>query len=144
MTNDALYALILAAMFAAIVARGWFCYTTLEVLLSFTRPGATVILLAGLVFLYKKGFIYTSLMYGVIVIYLLRDIWTYWEKSDARRIYKETAEDQNRFKESNNVDLQWARKSVVHDSPNMLHKDRDASPLLLYPPSDATLRNMSG
>jgi len=142
MTNDNLYALVLTGIFAAVIARGWFCYTMLEVLYSLTRPGATVLLLVGLVVVYLNGLLYTSLIYGVLVIYLLRDIWTYWPNADSRRLFIETNQDQSRFKDS--VDLQWARKTVTHDSPNMLHKDSANTPLLLYPPSQATLQSMSG
>lgn len=144
MNNDTLYALILAGIFASIIMRGWFCYMTLETLLKLTRPGATVLLLFGLVWIYTRGLPYTALMYAIIIIYLIRDIWSNWTNSDARRLHIESNEDQKRFKQEHSVDLQWARHIVQHDSPNMLHKDVSDTPLLLYPPSEATLKSMSG
>ena len=116
----------------------------LEMLLTFTRPGATVLLLGLVVYLYTQGLVYTALASAVVVVYLLKDVWTNWVNSDARRLHMDSGLDQSRFNLASSVDLQWASGMVTHDSPNMLHKDRDASPLLLYPPSDATLRSMSG
>ena len=144
MSNDILYALIVLAIFLTVIARGWFCFMLLEGLLSLTRPGATILLLSGLVLVYSQGLTYTTLALKLVVVYLLYDLWTAWTRSDARRLYLESGRDQARFNPATSVDLQWATKSVVHDSPNMLHKDVDSSPLLLYPPSQETLKNMSG
>lgn len=64
--------------------------------------------------------------------------------SDSRRQYLDMGRDQARFNEATSVDLQWANRSTIHDSPNMLRTDGDASPLLLYPPSQSTLESMCG
>lgn len=144
MKKDSLYALIIAAIFLSVVIRGWFCYRVLEALLSLTKPGATVVLLSVLVYLYTSGLKYTSLMYGLLVVYLLADIWHFWPMSETRRLMLDKDTDDARFTDSQSVDLAFARRTAVHDSPNMLHKDVDATPLLLYPPSDATLKAMSG
>lgn len=144
MTNDILYALVLVVVFLTVVMRGQFPTAILEGLLSLTRPGATVLLLGIVLYIYSQGLIYTTLASKLIVIYLLVDIWKNWVRSDARRLHLETGRDQARFNPGTSVDLQWATKSTIHDSPNMLHKDVDASPLLLYPPSQATLESMSG
>lgn len=116
----------------------------LEMLVTLTRPGATVLLLGGVAYLYSQGLVYTALAAAVVAVYLLKDIWTHWIASDARRLHMDVGLDQSRFNPSTSVDLQWATGSATHDSPNMLHKDRDASPLLLFPPSQETLRSMSG
>jgi hypothetical protein len=117
---------------------------TLEVLISLTRSGSTVFLLAITVYLYSIGMTYTALVFALLSVYLLNDVWKVWVNSDARRLYLDIGRDQARFNESTSVDLQWANRAIIHDSPNMLHKDVDASPLLLYPPSQATLESMSG
>ena len=116
----------------------------LELLLTLTRPGATVILLGAVVYLYSQGLVYISLASAIVVVYLLKDVWTYWVASDARRLKLDMGLDQSRFNPNTSVDLQWATGMATHDSPNMLHKDRDANPLLLYPPTDDTLRSMFG
>lgn len=144
MENDSLYSLLVLAVFGIVVMRQRFTTVSLELLMSLTRPGATVLLLGITVFLYNRGLVYTSLAFILLSIYLLKDVWTRWATSDARRQFLDVGRDQSRFNESTSVDLQWGSKSVGHDSPNMLHKDGDATPLLLYPPSHSTLASMSG
>lgn len=144
MTNDSVYALVLLGVFGIVLLRQRFTAVTLEVLISLTRPGATVLLLATTLYLYSTGLTYTALAFALLSVYLLQDVWKTWVNSDARRLYLDMGRDQARFNESTSVDLQWANRSVIHDSPNMLRKDGDASPLLLYPPSQATLESMSG
>ena len=144
MGSDTLYALLLLAIFGIAIMRQRFTTVSLELLMSLTRPGATVLLLGITVFLYTKGLVYTSLAFVLLSVYLLKDVWTRWAMSDARRMHLDMGRDQSRFNETTSVDLQWANKSVGYDSPNMLHKDVDASPLLLYPPSQSTLESMSG
>ncbi len=116
----------------------------LELLLSLTRPGSTVLLLGAVVYAYSRGLEYTALAGAVVSVYLLKDVWTTWVSSDARRLHIDVGLDQERFNPNTSVDLQWANRAVTHDSPNMLHKDSDANPLLLFPPSSDTLRAMSG
>ena len=144
MNKDTLYALIIAGIFLSVVIRGWFCYRVLEGLLSLTRPGATIVLLSGLAYIYASGLKYTTLMFGLLVIYLLTDVWKYWSNSESRRLMMDRDKDLSRFTDSQSIDLAFARHTAIHDSPNMLRKDVDVSPLLLYPPSDDTLRGMSG
>lgn len=144
MNNDSTYALIVLGIFVSIIAMKGFAGGLLELLLTLTRPGATVILLGSVVYLYSQGLVYTALASAIVVVYLLKDVWTHWVASDARRLKLDMGLDQSRFNPNTSVDLQWATGMVTHDSPNMLHKDRDASPLLLYPPTDDTLRSMSG
>lgn len=144
MGNDNLYALVLLGVFGVVLMRQRFTTVTLEILTSLTRPGATVVLLGLALFLYNSGLVYSSLVFVLISIYLLKDVWVSWARSDARVQYLDMGRDQARFNEAGSVDLQWGNRSTVHDSPNMLRKDGDASPLLLYPPSQATLESMSG
>ena len=144
MGNDSLYALILLGVVGIVVMRQRFTTVTLELLMSLTRPGATVLILGVTAFLYNRGLLYTSLVFALLSVYLLKDVWTRWVASDARRLYLDMGRDQARFNEATSVDLQWGNKSTTYDSPNMLRKDGDATPLLLYPPSQATLESMSG
>ena len=144
MTKDTLFALLLVGMFASVAIRGWFCYAVLEFLMTLTRPGSTALLLGIVVFLYSQKLVYTTLIFAMLSIYLLTDVWTQWPSSDARQLYLDRSKDNARFEVSNSIDLAFARRTAIHDSPNMLQKDRDATPLLLYPPSDATLESMCG
>lgn len=144
MNNDSLYALGVIALLVGVIAGKRFAGGLLEMLLTLTRPGATVLLLGLVAYLYSRGLIYSSLAAAVVSVYLLKDVWTHWVNSDQRRLHIDVGLDQSRFNPNTSVDLQWANGTAVHDSPNMMHKDRDVSPLLLYPPSDATLKSMSG
>jgi hypothetical protein len=144
MNNDSLYALLVLGAFVGIISAKGFAGGLLEMLLTLTRPGATVLLLGLVVYLYTQGLVYTALASVIIAVYLLKDVWTHWIASDARRLHMDMGLDHGRFNTATSVDLQWAGGMVTHDSPNMLHKDSDASPLLLYPPSETTLRSMSG
>ena len=144
MNNDSLYALGLLGLLVGVVSTKRFAGGLLELLLTLTRPGATVLLLGTVAYLYSRGLVYTSLAASVMSIYLLKDVWTHWVASDERRLHIDVGLDQSRFNPNTSVDLQWANGTTVHDSPNMMHKDRDVSSLLLYPPSQDTLRGMSG
>ena len=74
----------------------------------------------------------------------MKDLWVTWPVSDARRLYLDLGLDAARFDPRTSIDLQFANGTATHDSPNMLRKDADASPLLVYPPSQATLASLSG
>lgn len=144
MNNDSLYALSLLGILVGVISSKRFARGLLELLITLTRPGSTVLLLGLVAYLYSQGLVYTSLAAGVISIYLLKDVWTHWVASDERRLHIDIGLDQSRFNPNTSVDLQWADGTVVHDSPNMLHKDRDVNNLLLFPPSPETLATMSG
>jgi hypothetical protein len=144
MNNDSTYALLVLGFFVGIISIRGFSGGLLEMLLTLTRPGATVLLLGLVVYLYSQGLVHTSLAAALVVLYLLKDVWTHWVESDARRLYRDMGADQSRFNTATSVDLQWATGMAVHDSPNMLRTDSDASPLLLYPPSAEVLQSMSG
>lgn len=144
MNNDSLYALGTLAVLIGIIAMKGFARGLLEMMLTLTRPGSTVILLGLVAYLYSQGLLYTSLVVAVVSVYLLKDVWTHWPASDDRRLQIDIGLDHSRFNQNTSVDLQWANGSAVHDSPNMIHKDRDVSALLLYPPSQSTLHSMSG
>ena len=144
MTNDILYALGVLALFVSVIANKSFGQPVLEGLLSLTRPGATVLLLLVIVYLYLQRLIFTMIVVSVVVMFLLKDVWTNWVRSDARRLYLDIGRDQARFDPANSIDLQFGNGTATHDKPKMLAHDRDVSPLLIFPPSSDTLAEMCG
>lgn len=144
MTNDLLYALGVLAIFVGVIANQSFNQNVLEGLLTLGRPGATTVLLVVIVYLYLQRLIFTAVATGVVVIFLLKDVWTNWVRSDARRLYLDVGRDQARFDPNSSIDLQFANGTVTHRKPKMYREDRDASPLLVFPPSEETLAEMNG
>jgi hypothetical protein len=143
MTPDESYAGLLLALLLVVVTQKQFSYMILELLLKLTRPGATVGLLALLVFVYHKGLHYTFLVLALIVVFLLKDVWTYWVGSDTRRLYLEVGRDQDRFDHSSSIDLQMADGTVKHAPPSMYTNDWSPK-LLVFPPSAETQYEMNG
>ena len=143
MTPDESYSMLLLAFLLVVVTQKQFSAQLLEILLKLTRPGATILLLALLAFTYVKHFHYTCLILGLIIVFLLKDLWTSWPRSDARRLYLEVGRDQDRFDHSSSIDLQMADGTVKHSSPSLYHKDWQPK-LLLFPPSAETLYEMNG
>ena len=86
MKPDTFYALLAIGVFVVVVAVGRFSPAILQFLLTLTRPGATVLLLGGVAYLYHRGLHATALIAGILVVYLLKDLWTNWIRSDARRL----------------------------------------------------------
>jgi len=78
MTPDESYASLLLALLLVVVTQKQFSHVRLELLLKLTRPGATVLLLGLLVFVYHKRLHYTFLVLALITVFLLKDLWTYW------------------------------------------------------------------
>lgn len=144
MSPDVSYSFLVLTLLVVTMASGQFSKTLLEFLLRLTRPVATILLLGGVVVLYAKKLHYTFLASLILVVLLLKDVWSTWPLSDARRLYLEQARDQDRFDSSKSVDLQVANKSLRHAKPSMLSHDKDASPLLIFPPSQDTLVEMNG
>lgn len=143
MYRDESYALLLLAFLIVTIASKQFGHLLLEILLKLTRPGATVGLLALLVYVYSRGLHYTFLMLAIVSVYLLRDVWSAWIKSDARRLYLDRSADESRFDTASSIDLQMATKVVTHATPPSF-STRDMSGLLVFPPSAETLAEMNG
>lgn len=143
MTPDESYASLLLAFLLVVVTQKQFSNILLELLLKLTRPGATAALLALLVFVYHKGLHYSFLALALISVFLLKDLWTYWIASDARRLYLEVGRDNDRFDHSSSIDLQMADKTVVHAPPSM-YSPGWSPKLLVFPPSAATQKEMNG
>ena len=143
MTPDESYAGLSLALLLVVVTQKQFSHTILELLLKLTRPGATVALLALLVFVYHKGLHYTFLVLALISVFLLKDVWTYWIGSDARRLHLEVGRDNDRFDHSSSIDLQMADGTVKHAPPSMYAHDWSPK-LLVFPPSVETQYEMNG
>lgn len=143
MTPDESYAGLLLALLLVVVTQKQFSHMVLELLLKLTRPGATVALMALLVFVYHKGLHYTFLVLALISVFLMKDMWTYWIESDARRLYLEVGRDQDRFDHSSSIDIQMADGTVKHAPPSMYANDWSPK-LLVFPPSAETQYEMNG
>ena len=143
MSTDSKLAIVLVAYFLAVISMRQFCENTLEALLKLTRTGATVALLGMIALGFHKGYPHSAMVGILISAYLLRDLWTAWPRSDARRLYLDVGRDQARFNPMTSVDLQWANGTAVHDSPNMREKHETES-MLVFPPSGDTLSQMCG
>jgi hypothetical protein len=76
-----------------------------------------------------KGYYYTALALGLLSMFLLKDMWVL---TSARRLYNDIQKDQSRFLASNSIDLQFAQKSVTHDSPSMFSSSKSET-MLIYP-----------
>lgn len=143
MTPDESYSLLLLAFLLVIVTQKQFSAQLLEILLKLTRPGATIALLALIVVVYTNHLHYTCLVLGVVVVFLLKDMWTAWPRSDARRLYLEVGRDQHRFDHSSSIDLQMADGTIKHETPHVRDKNTHRT-LLVFPPSAKTLHEMNG
>ncbi len=144
MHDDRLYALGVLVFFVTVLSKQQFCAWMLELLLKLTRSGATVLLLAIVAYVYSKGLMYTALALALVFVYLLKDLWTNWIRSDARRLHLDIGRDLARFDPTTSVDLQWANGDASHDKPKMLGKDVASNPLLLFPPSSEVLVQLTG
>lgn len=144
MYRDESYAMLIVGYLVLTMMSRQFGALSLELLLRLSRPGATVALLALLVYVYTRGLHYTFLALAILIIYLLRDIWSTWTFSDARRLYLDRATDEARFDPATSIDLQFANKTVTHSAPSMYFQPASSSGLLVFPPSAATLAEMNG
>lgn len=135
--------MLLLAFLLVVVTQKQFSAQLLELLLKLTRPGATILLLGLLGFTFLKHFHYTFLVLGLIIVFLLKDLWTAWPQSDARRLYLEVGRDQDRFDHSSSIDLQMADGTVKHHTPSVRDKNTHRT-LLVFPPSAETLHEMNG
>jgi len=143
MSRDESYALLLLTFLIVTIASKQFGALLLQLLLKMTRPGATIGLLALLVYVYSRGLHYTFLALAILTVYLLRDVWSTWIQSDARRLYLDRSMDEARFDPATSIDIQFANGTAKHDAPPSIYT-RDLSSLLVFPPSSATLEEMNG
>lgn len=143
MSSDHSYAGLLLVFLMITIASRQFGHLFLEMLMRLTRPGATVALMALLVYVYTRGLHYTFLMLAIVTVYLLHDVWGGWYRSDARRLFIDRSHDEDRFDPASSIDLQMADGSVTHAAPPSFDS-RDLGGLLVFPPSSETLYEMNG
>lgn len=143
MRHDVSYAILVMAFLIVTIVSRQFGSTVLELLLKLSRPGATVALMALLVYVYSRHLHYTFLVLAILSVYLLKDVWVRWTYSDARRLQLDVSADQARFDPATSIDLQMADKIVTHAAPPSF-TSRDLSGLLVFPPSSETLAEMNG
>lgn len=116
----------------------------LEFTLYIGREVSTLVLLSAVVLAYATYYTQTAIAAVLLAIYMIPMMWTIYPRSDRRRLHREIMVDQARFDPNTSLDLQVADGTVGHDSPNMLEKGKDNSPLLIFPPSQEVLQELSG
>lgn len=144
MTPDKIYAIFAGLVVLGITGIEKYSPSVLEFLLALTRPGATLLLLSVIAFLYMKNLHLTAMVASAGVILLLRTLWTSWPRSDARRLHLEIGKDLARFESANSIDLQFANGSVKHNMPHLIAPVQGFEELLVFPPSSKTLHEMCG
>lgn len=142
--KDIHYAGLVCLLFFVVVAARLRFPSSLNALSSITRPGATIVLLGAVGFVFYKGFPLTALVAGVLVVFLLQTIWTGWPRSDEKRLSLEVGRDLARFDVANSIDLQFANGTVKHNIPHLLAPPTGWNELLVFPPSAETLSEMCG
>jgi hypothetical protein len=143
MAPDSIYALVVLGFLLTVISFKKFPAVLLELMLKLTRSGATVLLLSIVALLFVRKLPYTALSVSLVSVYLLKDIWMTWVRSDARRLYQDVNADNARFDPFSSIDIAMANKTVVHATPSMVVPPKD-NQNLIYPPSEATLREMNG
>jgi hypothetical protein len=116
---------------------------TLEFLLNLTRPGATVLLLVAVVFVYSKGLPITALIMMIGTVMLVETLWA-WPGTQDRELNLDIGKDLSRFEPANSIDLQFANGTAKHDQPHFLEPMQKFDDLLVFPPSAETLHQMNG
>ena len=82
---------------------------------------------------------------GLIAIIVLGFGWLVMSPDvKMQYIKKDIEQDHARFTPTASVDVAQAMKLVTHDPPSMLAPPEEVPPLLLYPPSDGDLAQLSG
>ena len=116
-------------------------YPVLEVV---SHPVSMIVGSAAFVYLFMKEMPLTAIVLFGAGLYLFRE-WSTYTKTPSRQLYLDKEADDIRFKAGYSVDLQSANKTLGFDAPSMLQGPIPHSePLLTYPPSSETLRELSG
>jgi hypothetical protein len=144
MNPDFAIAVSLVGVLVAFISLPHLAEPFLEFYLSIGREVSTVMLLSVIVVAYVNGYLYTSIAATLLVAYILPLMWTVYPRSDQRRLRRDQVTDEARFDPTTSIDLQFANKTVTHDSPNMLEKGKDNSPLLIFPPSKEVQKQLNG
>lgn len=143
MKKDLGGALVLIAVFAAMLATHAHFPILLESLLFLGRPLSTALILGSIVMLWVSKYRASALVAGLLSVYLLKTMWTSWPRSDARRLHLEVGRDQARFDPTTSIDLQFANGTVTHNLPHLLVQPSFPE-MLVFPPSSETQVEMNG
>ena len=141
--QDKVSAVIAAVVVLVIANIQQYSPATLEFLLHLTRPGATVLLLGAVAFVYSKGLHVTALVMMVGTVLLLKTLWT-WPRSQDRELALDIGKDLSRFEPANSIDLQFGNGTAKHDQPHFLEPMQKFDDLLVFPPSKETLHQLNG
>ncbi len=115
-------------------------FTVLETL---AHPIPLLLAIIAVLFALTEGYKVVAVVLTGVLLYLASE-WGTYVTSNQRQVHVDKLTDDARFEPSMSVDLQVANRDILHQTPRMLAQTKDASPLLTYPPSDATLRELSG
>lgn len=144
MTPDFGLALVSSTFLALFVMFPALAEPFFEFYLSIGREVTTMLLLSLVAVAYYNGYVYTTLSVALLVVYVLYQTWAVYRRSDKRRLNLDVTKDKARFDPSTSIDLQFANGTAVHDSPNMLAKDKDRENLLVFPPSKDVQHQLNG
>jgi hypothetical protein len=143
MNKDFGIALSLISVFAIMLATRTKFPIVLEGYMYKTRPVASIVILGMVAALYLYNLKVSSLVAGLLSIYLLKTLWSNWPRSDARRLHLDIQKDQVRFDPAISIDLQFATGAVKHNLPVLLQKPYFPE-MLVFPPSSETQLEMNG
>lgn len=143
MSPDHLYASILIGVGVILSVVKKVSPQIMEWLLMLTRPGATIVLLGGVVLLYVKHLRLSALIASILSVTILRGLWTTWPRSYERSVFLDIGRDHARFDPAKSIDLQFANGTAKHDTPHVF-LEPFKGPMLVFPPSPETLAEMSG
>jgi hypothetical protein len=144
MTPDSGLALVSSTFLAIFVVFPQLAEPFFDFYLMIGREVTTFALLSLVAVAYYYGYIYTTVATALLVVYVLYQTWAVYRGSDKRRLNQEVAKDTIRFDPATSIDLQFANGTAVHDSPNMLAKDKDHHPLLVFPPTKEVQTQLNG
>jgi len=144
MTPDFVLALVSSTFLVLFVMFPALAEPFFDFYLSIGREVTSIALLSLVAAAYYNGYVYTTLATAALVVYVLYQTWTVYRGSDKRRLNQEVSKDKARFDPSTSIDLQFANGTAVHDSPNMLAKDKDRDHLLVFPPTKEVQHAMNG
>ena len=105
-----------------------------------SHPIILLLCVVGVAWLASIGFALTAIVLAAVVLFMTGQTMN----SSERRLYLEKREDDMRFNPWYSVDLQVANRSLTHQAPKLGHINEGVPPLLTYPPSQATLDELSG
>jgi hypothetical protein len=112
------------------------------IVLAFWQPPVAPTLLILLALMVYLRMDMTALVLVALYLYLYNN--SHVQNLEDRRVSVEKQMDDDRFDPRTSIDIQFAEGTVTHAPPDILGWTKDASPLLVYPPSESILRSLSG